>query len=111
MTRKRRLGIANRYTPLPQPAPPGVPGAYRGAASNHVQNGLALRADLHRLFDVGYVTVTPGYRFEVSRRLKEDFENGEPYYLLSGAELTLPPDPVKRPSQHALEWHATNVFR
>src|SRR5438309_1748593 len=27
---------------------------YLGPASNHVQNGIALRADIHRLFDGGY---------------------------------------------------------
>ena len=85
--------------------------SYLGPASNHIQNGLALRADIHRLFDIGYVTVTPEYRFDVSRRLKEDFQNGELYYRLAGAELTLPTDPAKRPSRQALEWHATNVFR
>ncbi len=84
---------------------------YRGPASNHVQNGLALRADIHRLFDTGYVTVTPEHRFEVSRRLKEDFQNGEQYYRLGGTELTLPGDPAERPSRQALEWHASNVFR
>ena len=85
---------------------------YRGPASNHVQNGLALRADIHRLYDAGYMTVTPEYRVEVSRRLKEDFENGEPYYQLAGARLAvLPSDPAKRPSRQALEWHATRVFR
>lgn len=84
---------------------------YRGPASNHVQNGLALRADIHRLFDIGYVTVTPEHRFEVSRRLKEDFQNGEPYYRLAGTKLTLPHDPAQRPSRQALEWHASSVFR
>jgi len=85
---------------------------YRGPASNHVQNGLALRADLHRLYDAGYMTVTPEYRVEVSRRLKEDFEDGEPYYQLAGARLAvLPNDPANRPSRQALEWHASRVFR
>ncbi len=85
---------------------------YRGPASNHVQNGLALRADIHRLYDAGYLTVTPGYRLEVSRRLKDDFDNGEVYYRLGGANLTvLPSNPAKRPSPEALEWHAANVFR
>jgi len=84
---------------------------YLGAASNHIQNGLSLRADIHRLFDVGYVTVTPDYRFEVSRRLREDFENGEPYYQLAGARLVvLPREESKRPSRRVLEWHASNVF-
>ena len=85
---------------------------YLGPASNHVQNGLALRADIHRLYDAGYMAVTPEHRIEVSRRLKEDFENGELYYQLAGARLAvLPNDPAKRPSRQALEWHATRIFR
>jgi hypothetical protein len=32
---------------------------------------------LHTLFDRGYVTVTPEYHLEVSRRLRSDFDNGE----------------------------------
>jgi putative restriction endonuclease len=35
---------------------------------------MLLRADLHRLYDAGYVTVTPDLRFEVSRRLKDEFD-------------------------------------
>ena len=85
---------------------------YRGPASNHVQNGLALRTDLHRLFDAGYVTVTPKRRFIVSRRLRDDYENGRVYYDLHGKELTVvPKDPGNLPSATALEWHANNVFR
>ncbi len=85
---------------------------YRGPASNHVQNGLSLRADLHRLFDAGYVTVTPERRFVVSQRLKDDYENGRVYYELHGAGLVVVPgDPRKAPSPAALEWHAANVFR
>ena len=85
---------------------------YLGPASNHVQNGLSLRADIHRLYDAGYMTVTPEYRVEVSRRLKEDFENGGLYYQLAGTRLAvLPNDPANRPSRQALEWHATRMFR
>jgi HNH endonuclease len=85
---------------------------YLGPASNHVQNGLALRADIHRLYDAGYVTVTPKYRFEVSPRLKEDFDNGEMYTRLGGKELIVLPDrPSARPSPEALDWHAANLFR
>jgi len=85
---------------------------YLGPASNHVQNGLSLRADIHRLFDAGYVTVTPDYRFQVSRRLQEEYENGRVYYELNGAPLAvLPHRPENRPSRAALEWHASEVFR
>ena len=84
---------------------------YLGPASNHVQNGLSLRTEIHRLYDGGYVTVTPDYRFEVSHRLRDEFENGQAYYELAGRQLlVVPRDSPLRPSQAALEWHATNVF-
>jgi putative restriction endonuclease len=85
---------------------------YLGPASNHLQNGLTLRADIHRLFDSGYVTITPDYRFEVSQRLRDDFENGGDYYRLRGSPLVaLPADPLKQPNRQALDWHNTKVFR
>ncbi len=40
---------------------------------NDVQNGILLRQDVHTLFDRGYITVTPEYRVEVSRRIKDEF--------------------------------------
>jgi putative restriction endonuclease len=50
---------------------------------HRIDNGLLFRSDIHRLFDAGYVTVTPDYRFRASRRLKEDFHNGEEYFRLN----------------------------
>jgi putative restriction endonuclease len=85
---------------------------YLGPASNHIQNGLSLRADLHRLFDLGYVTVTPDLRFGVSRKLKDDFENGRVYYELQGKPLVVVPSRREaRPSRSALEWHANHVYK
>jgi putative restriction endonuclease len=40
------------------------------------------------LFDAGYVTVTPELRFEVSRRIKEEFANGRHYYELHGKPIS-----------------------
>jgi putative restriction endonuclease len=77
-----------------------------------VNNGLLLRSDFHRLFDRGYVTVTPKYRIEVSRRLKEEFENGRSYYPFHGKPLGhLPALPEDRPSNELLIWHNDNIFR
>lgn len=73
-------------------------------------NGLLFRSDIHRLYDRGYVTVTPDYRFRVSRRLKTDFDNGEPYYPLEGKEIVLPTQLEHRPERRALEWHADEIF-
>lgn len=84
---------------------------YRGVASNHVQNGLVLRTDLHRLYDAGYVTVTPDLRLEVSPRLKDEFDNGRTYYEMAGRQVQVPTNAKDRPSREALLWHAERIFR
>lgn len=79
---------------------------------NHVDNGLLLRADLHRLFDAGYVTVNPDLRFQVSHRIKDDYENGREYYAMQGKPLIVVPEsPLERPSRAQLRWHNDNIFR
>lgn len=74
-------------------------------------NGLLLRRDLHSLFDAGYVTVTPNMRFEVSRRIKEEFDNGKHYYALQGQAIELPANAAHRPDAGALTWHNEQRFR
>lgn len=76
-----------------------------------VRNGLLLRSDIHNLFDLGYVTVTPEFRFEVSRSIRDEFENGREYYALHGKPITLPRHTEQQPDGSALEWHAKHVFR
>jgi putative restriction endonuclease len=83
---------------------------YGQGGEHDVQNGLLLRTDIHRLFDLGYVTVSGDGRFEVGRRLKEDFENGRHYYEMHGKQLYLPSSPRQRPNIAALEWHQTSRF-
>jgi len=79
---------------------------------NKIFNGLLLRSDVHRLFDKGYITVTPELRIEVSRRLKEEFENGRSYYPFDGKPLNhFPSDKQDWPSRELLAWHNENAFR
>ena len=73
-------------------------------------NGVLLRRDIHSLFDAGYVTITPDLRFEVSRRIKEEFENGRQYYELHGRSISLPDDQRSRPDRRALEWHNEKLY-
>jgi putative restriction endonuclease len=75
------------------------------------RNGVLLRSDIHTLFDRGYVTVTPELRFEVSSRIREEFENGRDYYALDGRALRIPADVNLAPAREYLDWHASNVFR
>jgi putative restriction endonuclease len=84
---------------------------YLGPQSNHVQNGVVLRTDLHRLYDDGYITITPDHRLEVGSRLREEFDNGRAYYAMAGQGVRVPRDPRLQPSREALEWHADRVFR
>jgi putative restriction endonuclease len=75
------------------------------------RNGLLLRSDLHTLFDRGYVTVTPERRFEVSGRIRDEFDNGRDYHSLQGREVRAPNRPDAAPSLDYLQWHASNVFK
>jgi putative restriction endonuclease len=59
----------------------------------------------------GYVTISKDCHFEVSKRIKEEFENGRDYYAMHGRSLYLPPDRKLRPGSQFIEWHNENVFR
>ncbi len=85
--------------------------AVASGGTHSVDNGILLRSDIHRLFDAGYVGITPDYRFMVSRRLKDDFDNGEPYYPLADREIWLPADPRNHPNREYLEEHCDTRFR
>jgi putative restriction endonuclease len=85
---------------------------YSSGGEHSLANGLLLRSDLHRLFDLGYLMVDPGqHTIEVSHRLKEEFENGRDYYALQGRKASIPIDPRYAPSRDNLLYHASKVFR
>lgn len=79
--------------------------------THYVRQGLLLRSDVHRLFDVGYLTVTPQLKVEASSRMKEDFNDGDNYLKLNGSDVWVPQNPKLRPDPEALRWHNDNVFR
>jgi putative restriction endonuclease len=84
---------------------------YGDGGEHEARNGLLLRRDIHSLFDAGYVTVTPGLRFEVSRRIREEYENGRHYYALHGQSISAPEAIGQRPDEDALTWHNEHRFR
>jgi putative restriction endonuclease len=83
---------------------------YSAGGEHEASNGLLLRRDIHSLFDAGYVTVTPDLHFEVSRRIREEFENGRHYYALHGQRVSAPARPGQRPDPSALAWHNEHCF-
>lgn len=108
-TYERRCAVTNeKALPVLQAAhirPVSEGGTHR------LDNGLLLRSDVHTLFDMGYVTVTPEHRVRVSRRLRDEFHNGEHYYQFEGASLWVPRRAEERPAREFLEWHADTVYR
>jgi putative restriction endonuclease len=83
---------------------------YAEGGEHAVPNGLLLRRDIHCLFDLGYVTVTPDHVFEVSPRIREEFENGRDHYAMHGKSLLIPRRNELRPDTTALGWHNNYRF-
>jgi hypothetical protein len=74
---------------------------YRGDYTDHVQNGLLLRADLHSLFDLGLVSINPStMTVVIAAELV-----GTSYGGLAGIECNMPGDPNHKPSTNALGKH------
>lgn len=85
---------------------------YSKGGAHELRNGLLLRSDLHKLFDGGYMTVDPSsHQIIVSRRIREEFDNGREYYALDGRTLRLPHDSLSRPDRDYLAYHVESVFR
>src|SRR5207245_9204033 len=60
--------------------------AYGGDETNHIQNGLLLRSDLHTLFDLGSIGIEPQTRkIIVAKSLL-----GTVYEKLNGRKMRLP---------------------
>jgi putative restriction endonuclease len=79
---------------------------YAQSGPHDLANGLLLRSDFHKLFDIGLITVTTDHRIEVSPRIREEWSNGKAYYRLHGQPLArLPEHPDHRPGEAYLRWH------
>ena len=78
---------------------------YRGIETNHISNGLLLRADLHTLFDLGFIAVdTTRMTIEIHPDLRETN-----YRTLLGVPLQLPQNKELWPSKEALNIHRQDV--
>jgi putative restriction endonuclease len=84
---------------------------YKADGPHKVSNGLLLRADIHRLFDTGYITVRPDLHIAVSKRLREEFSNGRDYYVMDTKPLLVLPELLQdKPGREFLDWHYENKF-
>lgn len=74
---------------------------YRGDHTDHVQNGLLLRADIHSLFDLGLLSIDPRTMSVVVALHLRNTTYGQ----LAGSPLSLPINLRERPSIEALANH------
>jgi len=84
---------------------------YRLGGEHRIDNGLLLRRDLHRLYDLGYVTVSPDYHFYVGDKLREEYQNGRSYYGLDGSTISVPENVLWQPDRDLLAWHKEEIFK
>ena len=69
---------------------------YNGPETNHPANGIALRSDIHRLFDLGKIRINPGdLRIHLHPDIKSEYD------VICFDELCLPEGAI-RPDEDAL---------
>lgn len=58
---------------------------------NHsINNGILLRQDVHRLFDVGFIEITSDYRIKLTEKFKLSHAKSTHYQELDGRAISLP---------------------
>lgn len=106
---KRRCAITGESTLPVLEAAHIIP--YAEGGTHNVTNGLLLRADFHKLYDAGLVSITPNYQIKISSQIREAWFNGKAYYRLQDQCLSSIPDSISlKPDRDALNWHFENRF-
>ena len=79
---------------------------YMGPKTNHIQNGIILRADLHTLYDKGLIYIDEKYIVHLTEKLKISSQ----YNFLDGEQLkNLPRNKEDRPSKDAIKYKLKEV--
>ena len=79
---------------------------YVNEESNHVQNGICLRVDMHKLFDNGLISIDSDFKVVVSSMLQST-----EYRKFNGIKLKLPKNKSYYPSATVLSFHNKEIFR
>ena len=70
---------------------------YKGSATNHIKNGILLRADIHTLFDLDLLKIDENYSIHIDKSIDD-----KEYMKLDGKSIRLPINPDCAPSKEAL---------
>ena len=79
---------------------------YVDERSNHIQNGLCLRSDIHAMFDAGLIALADDYSVILSDRVKKS----KSYKQLQGKTLRFPQERTSYPSKAAMAYHREDIF-
>jgi putative restriction endonuclease len=77
--------------------------SYLTESSNHIQNGVLLRVDLHRLYDSGLLFIDSNYIVYISSLIKSTT-----YQQYNGQRISLPDNLNSYPSKESLELKRPN---
>lgn len=79
---------------------------YNGEQTNHIQNGVLLRSDIHLLFDLGLITINAeDYMIKVHKSL-----SNSPYFIYNNTIAIIPNLTHHRPNKQVLIDHNTKFF-
>lgn len=74
---------------------------YLGEKTNHIQNGIPLRSDIHLLFDLGLLTISAkSFKIKISKKLA-----CTNYWKYNAKTILIPQDKFNYPSIEALKYH------
>ena len=93
---EEKCAITNSSIPETLEAAHIIP--YKGSSTNHIQNGILLRADIHTLFDLDLLRIDENYLIHIDKSI-EDIE----YRKFDGKYLRLPTNEELQPSREALQ--------
>ena len=79
---------------------------YINISSNHIQNGMLLRVDIHRLMDEGLLALDNDLKLLVSSKL-----DSSSYVAYRGVQINLSSKTAERPSTHAVRMHREERFQ
>jgi putative restriction endonuclease len=79
---------------------------YINISSNHIQNGMLLRVDIHRLMDEGLLALDNDLKLLVSSKL-----DSSSYVAYRGVQINLPSTAAQKPSTHAVTMHREERFQ
>ena len=78
---------------------------YKGSSTNHVQNGILLRADIHTLFDLDLLRIDENYLIHIDKYIQD-----KEYKKLDLTYLRLPNNKESHPSSEALKKRFKNLI-